>query len=129
LFAESEIQAKIAAERQNLESAYGYIKEIGRKVEELVSQTVKNTSACLLSLECIASLSASVVPQILDISAQVLSEATSLQSFKENIFPDLTNFIASLERSARSQGLDIAQKTIKCINDKISAADSASTAQ
>jgi hypothetical protein len=129
LFAESQIQTKAEAERQNLESTYGNIKAIGKKIEELLNQTAQDTSACLLSLKCVASLSASVVPQIVDISYDVLSETASLQSFKDDVLPDLTSLVASLEQSAQSPASDIAQQTIKCINDKTSGADTTSTAQ
>lgn len=128
-FAESEIQTKVGAERQTLQSVLDNIKAAGKEIEKLLDQTAQDTVTCFISLKCIADLSASVVPKISDISSDVVSEAAILQSLKDDVLPDLASFIASIDQSVESQALDIAQQIIECVNDKTSGADSTSTAQ
>jgi hypothetical protein len=92
-------------------------------------QTVRNSTQCLISLDCITSLGSHIVPIIYDINKEIISEAASLQSFKEDVLPFVNSAASSIVQSALSQAADIVKDTVKCLKDKISADDSTSAAQ
>jgi hypothetical protein len=105
-----------------------HIKGIGEKIQGLLIQTARNSTQCLISLDCITRLAYGVVSIISDISDEVASEAANLQSLDKDVLPELANTVSSFVQSAQSQAADIAQDTVRCINDKISAADSTPSA-
>lgn len=125
----SQIKNAFGADRKKIEAAINHIKAIGEKVQDLVIQTARNSTQCLISLDCITVLGSHIVPIIYDINEELVSEAANLQSIKEDLLPVVTNTASSIVQSALSQAADIAQDIVKCLKDKISADDSTSTAQ
>jgi hypothetical protein len=93
------------------------IKAIGTKVQDLITQTARDSNKCLISLECVAGLGSTVVSLISDISDEISTEVANLQSFKEQVLPGAANTVSSLVQSALSQAADIAETTVKCIKD------------
>jgi hypothetical protein len=98
------------------------IKAIATKVQDLITQTALKSTKCLISLECIADLGSTVVHLITDINDEISSEVADLKSFKEQVLPVAANTVSSLVQSALSQAADIAQTTVKCIEDSTSTA-------
>lgn len=129
LFTVSQLNNSFGADGKKIEDTVNHVKAIGEKVQDLVTQTARNATQCLISLDCITRLGAHIVPIIYDISEEIASEAANLQSFKEDVLPVVNNTASSIVQSALSQAADIAQDTVKCLKDKISADDSTSTAQ
>jgi hypothetical protein len=105
------------------------IQAIGTKIQNLVLETARNSTQCLISLDCITLIGSYVVPVITEISNDIVGEVADLQSFKEEVLPTVANSVSTIVQSALSQAANIAEDTVNCLQDKISAHDSTSTAQ
>jgi hypothetical protein len=125
----SQIKNSFGADRKKIEDTVKHAKAIGEKVRDLVVQTVRNSTQCLISLDCITRLGSYIVPIIYDINKEIISEVANLQSFKADVLPAVNNTASSIVQSALTQAADIVEDTVKCLKDKIPADDSTSTAQ
>jgi hypothetical protein len=117
LFAESQIQDSLGADSQQIEATVSRIKAIGVKIQDLVVQTARSSTKCIISLECIAGLGSTVVSLLADINEEVTTEVANLQSFKLNVLPGVANTVAALVGSALSQAADIAHDTVTCLKN------------
>lgn len=125
----SQIENSFGADGKRIEATVSRFKAIGEKVQDLAIQTARNSTQCLISLDCITRLGSYIVPIIYDINEEIVSEVANLQSFKEDVLPVVTNAASSIVQSALSQAADIAQDIVKCLRDKSSADNSTSSAQ
>jgi uncharacterized alkaline shock family protein YloU len=126
---EDQIKNSFGADSKKIEDTVNNIKAIGEKIQDLVIQTARNSTQCLISLDCITRIGSYIVPIITDINNEIVGEVANLQAFKEEVLPDVANTVSSLVQSALSQAADIAKDTVNCLQDKISAQDSTSAAQ